>query len=170
MELDIAIDTELRERALEAVRTFLAGHGTPVSRSQIKGLLQVAANEPTLLDRYAGKQKERAQKRELSVREDRRDAFRNEAQFWELIQLLCQGRPPKAAWSLEQMRAGLLPAEYVLAALPPGARLSPEEQSARGRKKTLREEWERRWNRDYYPGFFRHFCAEYLLHLPHDSK
>src|SRR4051794_30018040 len=105
LELDVEIDTDLRDRAVRAVEDFVRDNGTPVSRSQIAGLIQVAANEPDLLGRFAGNQKDRAEKRAADMKEgDRKRALQAEVAFWELVRLLCEGKGAKCSWSLLQAR------------------------------------------------------------------
>jgi hypothetical protein len=170
-ELDIEIDTDLRERAITAVEEFVRDHGTPVSRSQIAGLMQIAANEPRLLAQFAGNQKERAEKRAAGLREgERKVELEAEVAFWERVKLLSEGKGAKCPWSLLQAREAAVPATLKLEKLPPGAALSREDRAKRDQKKRDLEEWERQWNLGHYAGFFRHFCAHYLYRHPPEKR
>ncbi len=170
-ELDIEIDTDLRERAIQAVEDFVHGSGTPVSRSQMSGLLQVASKEPSRLKDFAGKQKERAVARTTGMREgERKAALQNEIDFWVLIKLLCEGKGPKCTWSLEQAQEAALPASLRQEKLPPGTALSKQQRDERERRKGELEAWKREWDREHYTAFFRHFCAHYMYHMPSEER
>lgn len=165
LELDIRIDTTLRDRAIEAVKKFVATHGTPVSRTQIAGLLQIAGNEPGLISRYAGNQKERAENRLEGMKDgDNRTRLENEVDFWKLVVDLCAGKGGQHAWSLAQEYEKQMP-DHLKNLVKP----HPTDKSGReiyNRVMTERNQREKQWNRDHYPGFFRHFCAEYLYRMP----
>jgi hypothetical protein len=162
-EIDVEIDTDLRERAIKAVEDFVGSNDTPVSHTQIAGLMQVAANEPRLLPRFAGKQKERAERRADDLREgEHKKKLVAEAAFWELVKQLCEGKGAKCLWSLLQAREKAVPESLRLEKLPPGTALSRDERDKRDRKKKELEEWERAWDLGHCTGFFRHFCAHYL--------
>jgi hypothetical protein len=165
-ELDVEIDGDLLRRAVESVDGFVNVHRTPVSRSQIAGLLQIACNEPGLLSRYAGNQKERAQKREASVRNERKADFQDEIEFWKLVQGLCEGKGKGHAWSLLQAREAAEPAGLKLEKLAPGTALTKQDQERRKQTEADRRAWARRWDLDHYAAFFRHFCAHYLYRMP----
>jgi hypothetical protein len=170
-ELDVEIDTDLRERAARAVEEFVGANGIPVSRAQLTGLMQVAANEPGLLSRFAGNQKERAQRRATPMKEgDRKAQLLAEAAFWDLVKLLCEGKGARCPWSLVQAREAALPESRRLEKLPPGTALSAGEREKRDRKKKELEEWERAWDLGHYTGFFRHFCAHYLYRMPPEKR
>ncbi len=173
LELDIEIDTELREKALEAIDEFVRAHGTPVLRSQIAGLLQVASNEPGLLSRFAGTQKDRADKRAAGLCDgDRKTELTAEIAFWALVRLLSEGKGAKCPWSLLQAREAALRGrpDLHLPALPAGAALSREERDQRDQKRRELEAWARQWDREHYTGFFRHLCAHYLFHMPREKS
>lgn len=170
-ELDIAIDTELRERALQAVNDFVRDHGTPVARAQMAGLLQVAANEPDLLDSFAGNQKTRAEKRLAGMNEGpRRTALVAEAAFWDLVRQMSKGKGAKVPWSLLQAREAAVPDERKVEKLPPGTALTKEQREQRLQKEKELKEWLLQWDLDRYAGFFRHFCAHYLYHLSFEKS
>lgn len=163
-ELDVLSDTELRDRALEAVDHFAREHGCPVSRAQVAGLRQIAAQEPRQLPPFASKQKQRAEKRYAdSGRKNER--FAHESRFWELVTSVCEGTPPRHAWSLKQTRDAALPARLREEKQAPGARLSKDEQAARKKAKDDREDWLQCWETDHYALFFQHFCAHYLYRM-----
>lgn len=166
-DIDVEIDTVLREKAIHVVDEFVRSHDTPVSRSQIAGLLQVASNEPSLLSRFAGSQKDRAKKRADGLREgDRKEEkMQAEVAYWALVQELSEGKGAKCPWSLLQAREAALQArpDLHLEKLPPGAKLSSEDRKRRDEKQAVLKTWERQWNREHYLGFFRHFCAHYLF-------
>src|SRR4051812_26027934 len=92
-ELDVLIDGAWRQRACHAAEEFIRNHGAHVHRAQIAGLLQIAVNEPRLLAPFAGKQKDRAQKREESVKNpEHRAQLAAEVLFWEYVQNLAEGK------------------------------------------------------------------------------
>lgn len=161
LELDIRLDTNLRDRAIEAVEKFVATHGTPVSRSQIAGLLQIASNEPDLISRYAGNQKERAEKRLMGMKEgDNKTRLENEVDFWKLVVDLCAGKGAQHAWSLLKQCESEIPTELKCSKPHPSA--PSDERDRYQRTKSKQDAWVRQWKCDHCPGFFRHFCAEYL--------
>jgi hypothetical protein len=166
--LDVEIDTVLREKALQAVEAFVCQHGTPVSRTQIAGLMQVASNEPSLLSRFAGSQKNRAEKRAAGPKTE----LTAEIAFWALVQSLGEGKGAKCPWSLLQEREAALQhrPDLHLDKLPPGALLSREDRDRRDQKRRDREAWVRSWDREHYPGFFRHFCAHYVFRMPPEKR
>lgn len=166
LDLDIRIDTDLRDRAVNAVEKFVNLHRTPVSRTQIAGLLQIAGNEPNLLAKFAGNQKERAEKRRDSLKDSdpKRQRFGDEIDFWTLIVGLCAGKGTQHEWSLAKQCESEIPAE--LRCKKPHPSAPREERDSYQRTKSKQDTWVRQWNRDHYPAFFRHFCAEYLCHMP----
>jgi hypothetical protein len=168
--LEIEADTDLRERAVAAVDSFVEKHGCPVARAQIAGLRQVAANEPGELVDFAENQRRRADARMQLARGDRQEHFAAEASFWELVRALCNGTAPKYPWSLTQARDQALPAGLRVEKQPPGARLSKEEHAAIKERKDRRDAWHRRWESGRYAAFFQRFCAHYLYHLARQEK
>jgi hypothetical protein len=165
LEIDIRIDTDLRDRAINTVETFVKEHETPVSRTQIAGLLQIAGNEPELIAKFAGNQKERAEKRLKGMKEgDNRTKLEKEVEFWKLVTSLSVGVGGNIPWSLAQECEKALPANLKNLVKP-----HPTDKSGRetyNRLTVEKRRRERQWNRDCYPGFFRHFCAEYLYRMP----
>jgi hypothetical protein len=159
-DLDVLADTTLRLRALDAAGRFIKEHDHPVSRAQVAGLRQIAANEPHLLPDFANKQKERADKRRLD----------SESAFWALVVALCNGTRPRFDWSLSQERDGAVPAELRLEQLPPGAKLAAADHAARNAKRARLREWLDRWTAACYPAFFQHFCAEYVSQMPPEDR
>jgi hypothetical protein len=164
---DVEIDTNLRQRAIDAVESFVRDKGTPVTRAQIAGLMQIAVNEPHVLGDFAGKQKERARKRADDLKEGGlKDLLEAQIDFWERVKLLSEGKGAKCPWSLLQAREAAIPEERKLEMLPPGTALSPTQREERERKKRELEAWKHEWDVAHYGGFFRHFCAHYLYRLP----
>lgn len=164
LELDIRLDTDLRDRAIVAVEKFVSTHGTPVSRSQIAGLLQIASNEPDLISKYAGNQKERAEKRLIGMKEGvNKTRLENEVDFWKLVVDLCAGKGAQHAWSLVKQCESEIPTE--LQSKKPHPSAPRDERDSYQRTKSKQDAWVRQWNRNHYPGFFRHFCAEYLYRI-----
>jgi hypothetical protein len=138
-ELDVLGDTTLYDAAVRAAVEIIADKGHPVTRAQIAGLRQIAANEPKELITFAEHQRTRAAKRHND----------SEAAFWERVKILCGEKAPKNGWCLGQLRNSEIPAEL--------------DQQAR---KKQREEWDR----EYFPVFFQHFCAEYLHKMPPEKE
>lgn len=73
----------------------------------------MAMKEPRHVGDFAEHQCQRAKAKRESVgrNEERRRESEAEIAFWELVQKLCDGKPPKMPWSLIQMRDQALPAE-----------------------------------------------------------
>jgi hypothetical protein len=175
LEVHIAADTELGERAIQAVELYVRQHADssyrtpddwPVHRSQIMGLRQIALNEPLQVSSFAEKQRQKAEARlETMTNEKKRQELESEIAFWELIKNLCEGKPPKVPWSLSQAREQALPAELQEEKQPSGAKLTKEQQEARKQQREERERWLRQWALDHYPAFFQRFCAHYLYTL-----
>jgi hypothetical protein len=170
LDLDICIDTELRDRAVKAAEEFTATKGYPVSRTQIAGLLQIAGNEPHLISKFAGNQKERAQKRLTGMRDNDPKAgrFGDEIDFWTLVVDLCAGKGAQRDWSLARQCESEIPAEMQCKKPHPSA--PREERDNYQRTKLNQEAWVRQWNRDHYPAYFRHFCAQYLYRMPPEKR
>ena len=177
LNLDVVIDTDLRERAISAVEKYIADYqpyrdprDPVVSRSQVTGLMQIALNEPGKLGQFAGKQKQRAEDRAEGRGEgDQKKKLLDQAAFWELVRTLCEGLGARCLWSLLQAKKAAIPLALILEKLPPGTALSSEDRAKRERKKGELEAWEREWDHDYVPGFFRHFCADYMHKMPHQN-
>jgi hypothetical protein len=175
LEIDIAADTELGQRAIKAVDSYVRDNVSdsfqkaedwPISRAQITGLRQIAVREPTKVGEFAEHQRKKAQaKLENTKQEERRSELKAEIAFWELVRGLCDGKPPKFSWSLTQARDQALPAELHDEKQPPGAQLTKEQQAARKEKRERRERWQRQWERDHYAAFFQRFCIHYLYEM-----
>jgi hypothetical protein len=175
LEIDIAADTELGQRAIEAVQQYIRHNGEasyqgadewPIARSQISGLRQIALNEPRQVAAFAEHQRQKAEaKHKTTTKEERRSELEAEIAFWDLIKQLCDGKPPKVPWSLTQARDAALPAELQEEKQPPGAKLTKEQQEARKQKREARERWLRQWESEHYPVFFQRFCAHYLYEM-----
>jgi hypothetical protein len=167
LDVNIAVDTELGKHAIDAVADYVNEHAQssyrssddwPIARSQISGLLQIAMREPEKLKDFAEKQEQKAKARREATREERQRKLDAEIEFWELIKNLCDGKPPKIRWSLAHVRENEVPAELQDDELPPGAKLTKEQQAARKEKGERRKQWLRQWNRDYFPAFFQRFA------------
>jgi hypothetical protein len=167
-ELDLLSDTEFRARAIEFLDAFARQHapnGCPVKRAQITGLRQIAFNEPAKVKEFAEHQRTRAAARLETInpkKEEQRQRWKDQVDFWQFIERLCDGRPPKHSWSLAQEMEKHRPEECKLAPPAAGARLSREEQESRNAVKQREREWSARWMADYYPAFFQRLCAHYL--------
>ena len=180
LDIDIAADTELGQRAIEAVDRYLRENGVgpfreekdcPISRSQIAGLRQIAQNEPAKVREFAEQQRKKAKaKLDTTTNEERQRELKAEIAFWELVRGLCEGKPPKFSWSLTQARDQALPAELQDEKQPPGAHLTKEQQAARKHKREQRERWQRQWELDHYAAFFQRFCVHYLYELYEMSR
>lgn len=175
LDVDIAADTELGQRAIEAVDEYVRKHAAgpfqeekdwPIARAQIAGLRQIAVNEPAKVAEFAEHQRMKAQaKLENTKKEERQRALEATIAFWELVKRLCDGKPPKFSWSLTQARDQALPADLRDEKQPPGAQLTKEQQAARKAKRERRERWQRQWSLDYYAAFFQRFCIHYLYEM-----
>ncbi len=175
LEIDIAADTELGQRAIEAVDRYIRDNASgpfqkaedwPISRAQIAGLRQIAVNEPAMVGEFANHQRTKVQaKLDTTTNEKRRQELEAEIAFWELVRELCDGKPPKFSWSLTQARDQALPAELREEKQPPGTQMTKEQQAARKNKRERRERWQRQWDLDHYPAFFQRFCIHYLYEM-----
>lgn len=175
LEVCIAADTDLGQRAIEAVENYVRQHAEqsyhgeedwPIARSQIAGLRQIAANEPSKVAEFAEKQRSRAEKRlEGGTNEQRQLKLEAEIAFWELVKTCCDGKPPKVQWSLNQERDRAIPAELQDEKQPSGAQLTKEQQAARKERRQRREAWQKQWERDHYAAFFQRFCIHYFYEM-----
>ena len=160
-ELDIEIETTLREQAIAALEAYFREVGPgPVTRSQIHGLLHIAVNEPGKVADFAGGQKTKAEKRGREA----------EGKFWDVVSSVCKGsKSPLRGhhWSLKGLRDASLPTALNE---PAAAGTSREEQEANRRRKRDRVLWDERWQRDHVGPFFRHFAAHYLYRLPPGTR
>lgn len=179
-DLDIRIDTELRDRAVRAAEEFTRTNGHPVRRTQIAGLMQIASNQPDKISKFAGNHKQRADKRllELEERARRRELsekdlasqarLASEVEFWKLVTHLSAGAGGNIPWSLAQECEKEMPAHLKNLVKP-----HPSDKSGRetyNRLTAERRSREQQWYRDHYPGFFRHFCAEYCYRMPPEKE
>jgi len=172
LDVHIAADTELGERALEAAEQYVKKYAEssyrssddwPIARSQISGLRQIVLREPEQLKGFANHQRQKAEARlAATTNEKRQDELQAEIAFWVLIENLCDGKPPRIPWSLAQAREQAVPAELQEEKLPAGAQLTKDQQAVRKEKQERRKRWVQEWNREYFPAFFRRFCAHYL--------
>ncbi len=180
LEIDIAVDTDLSQRAIEAVQQYVRQRAEesyrspddwPIRRSQISGLCQITMKEPRRVGEFAERQRKKAAaKLETITKEERRAELEAEIAFWEQVKGLCDGRPPRFTWSLAQARDQALPAELQEEKQPPGARLTKEQKEARKQKREKRERWQRQWESDHYAVFFQRFCAHYLYEMSKRTK
>jgi hypothetical protein len=172
LDIDIAADTDLGQRALHAAERYVTDNvppslskeeDWPIARAQIKGLRQIATNEPAKVREFAEHQRAKVDAKLATVQKDeRRQELAAKIAFWELVIGLCEGKPPKFDWSLMQACSQTQPAELTDEKNPPDARPTREQQAARKEKKERRDRWEQQWKRDHYPAFFDRFCAHYL--------
>ena len=88
LEIDVAVDTELGQRAIEQMRAYLQKYPPeeyrkedkhltekdwPVSRAQVNGLRQVAGNEPPKIKDFADKQAEKDKRTLLEIEKGLKD-------------------------------------------------------------------------------------------------
>jgi hypothetical protein len=180
LDIDIAADVELGQRAIEAVDRYVREHAVgpfreekdwPISRGQIAGLRQIAVNEPAKVGEFAEHQRTKVQaKLDTTANEERQRELKAEIAFWELTRGLCEGKPPKFSWSLTQARDQALPADLHDEKQPPGSQLTKEQQAARKEKRERRERWQRQWEQDHYAAFFQRFCIHYLYEMSKRTK
>ena len=147
---------------------FVRGHGCPVKRAQIAGLLQIVANEPGRLADFAASQRGRAEKRAASTtRFERKAEHENEVEFWKLIHELCSADAKKRPWSLKQARDAVpLPADCVPMTFPPGAKVTKEQDAERKDRRGASRRGRGSGTATTTAAFFRHFCADYLYRMP----
>lgn len=174
-DIDIAADTDLGQRAIEAMEGYLKSNAAQsyrraedwlIARSQIAGLRQIAANEPTKLGEFVEHQRAKAVARlEKTKQEERRKDLEAQIAFWELVRGLCEGKGQKFPWSLTQARDQALPASLHDDKYAPGAQLTREQQAARKEKGERRKRWQQDWELANYSAFFQRFCIHYLYEM-----
>jgi hypothetical protein len=176
LDLDIAADTELGQRAMEAAERYVKDNVQGplrkeddwlIARAQIRGLRQIAVNEPAKVGEFSEHQRSKVAAKLANTQKDElKRKLEAEIAFWELVRGLCEGRPPnKFPWSLTRLRNQAVPAELQDDKYPPGAQLTKEQQAARKEKKEKREHWEREWEQGHYAAFFQRFCSQYLYEM-----
>ncbi len=141
-ELDLLIDGELRQRAIEAVEGYVRQYPEcEVRPAQVAGLRQLAQLEPRRVSDFAAHQRDRAQARMKTSRSERHP---REAAFWELVHRLCNsGSTKDLPWTLQTACTAAV------------QQASPATDKER---KALRESW----IDQHYPPFFQAFCIHYL--------
>ncbi len=173
LERDITIDARLTEMAREAVAHYIRTQDPTrgcesekwaVKPSQIKGLRQVACTQPERLGDFVGKQLEKARARTEDRETKPSDKDQQVIAFWTLI-LEALRDPPQHTWAISQVRSEAMPDHLRQKDPPKGAKLSREQQEARRIQKQERERWERQWNAEHIPPYFRSFCIEYLYQM-----
>src|SRR5262245_31214042 len=132
-DFNIRADTELGQRALEAVEKYLKEHvhgpfsrekDWPIARAQIAGLRQIASNEPGKIGEFAEHQRSKVADRLENTRgEEQRRQLQAAIAFWELVRGLAEGKAPRFEWSLVQDCTQALPPHLADEKLPPGAQL-----------------------------------------------
>lgn len=162
IDLNVLIDTEVHEKAVNLARQFVEQHvqssstdesDWPVKRSQVNGLRSLATKEPKKLADFAKHQKEKAKKnKELAE------------VFWNLV-IQIVSRPSGNRWSLMSIREGCMPPEF--RAEPPSGKEQggPNEVQKRKEREQLRKLWEQQFDQEVIPAFFRTFCIEYLYQM-----
>jgi hypothetical protein len=175
LDTNIAADTELGQRAIDAVEQYVKANvltplakedNWPIARAQIAGLRQIAANEPAKVGDFTEHQRSKAAARLETVQnEARRQELEAEIAFWELVRGLCEGKPPRFLWSLAQACTQAVPPALTDEKLSPGAKPAKDQQAARKQRKDQRDRWEKEWKLDHYAAFFQRFCAHYLYEM-----
>lgn len=175
LDIDIAADTELGQRAINAANKYVKDNAAEsyqredrwlIARSQITGLRQIAVNEPSQIGRFADHQRKKDEAKLANTRqEERQRELQAKIDFWKLVKELCDGRAPKSAWSLTQERDQALPNDLEDEKLPSGAQLTKEQQAERKEKRERWERWNRRLEQDHYAAFFQRFCIHYLYEM-----
>ncbi len=179
-DVALVVDGELGRRAIQAVDEYLKEYGDteyraerdwPISRSQIAGLRQIAATEPSKVASFASHQQKKVEKRlEQTRREERQRELEAQIAFWKMVKGLCEGKPPRAPWSLAQECDQAMPPELREELSSPDAKPSAQERTARKQTRRLREHWQDAWRREIYPAFFGRFCVHYLYALSKRTK
>lgn len=174
--VDVNIDTWLADKARTAVDYYIK-NALPerlpdpdkwaVKASQIKGLQQIARQQPERLKDFAEKQLDKATKRAQQGSDEARAREEQVMAFWKLVLELVAGRAAGFGWSLEAARSAAMPQH--LRQVPQGKAATREEQEARRMQKEERERWEQMWNAAHVPAFFRMFCIHYLYRM-YNSK
>lgn len=178
LSTDITIDSQLVQMAREAVAQYIQTRdpqrGPPATKwavkpSQIKGLRQVADNQPGHLLHFVEKQLEKATSRIRDPEKNPSQKDEDVVAFWTLIQQILQDSS-KQPWALAPLRQQAMPAHLQAAQVPKGAKLSREEQEARQRQKEERSRWEAQWNTAHIPHYFRSFCIDYLYRMYKEER
>ena len=165
--VDQLSDTVYRDKAIEIVDGFVAEHGeygTPVDRSQIHGLRQIAIQQPGVIKSFADHQRGRVEKKLETAGQKSRPKLETQAAFWKLIADLCE--PRKLPWSPATEAESQIPAELRSENIPAKVKgMTPEDRGRRNRLAKEQREWLERWNTDHVPAFFQRFCTHYLYQL-----
>ncbi|MDW8078427.1 MAG: hypothetical protein RMJ16_06015 [Thermoguttaceae bacterium] len=161
---DVLNDLEIHDEAVKAAQSFVEEHlhqmefakdsEWPIKRAQLNGLRELAEKEPSKIADFARHQKEKSAK---SQDKDCAEAF------WDCVEKLLQGR--QRDWSLAKAREEARPKDWVNVAK--AGKLTPEEERARRQKN---EQWDKEWNREVVPAFFRTFCIEIIYQLQKRTK
>jgi hypothetical protein len=163
-------DTTFSVQAAAAVDGFMHTNGCPVKRSQISGLRQIATNQPSRVKDFAEHQRRRAERRMQNASRHAQDKIQKEVDFWKLIANLCDGRPPRCSWSLQQEAEAALPEHLKVAPTVPGGKLTKEEQAQRAATKKQQHDWLVSCKDQYHRAFFQRFSAHYLYRLGQSAE
>lgn len=165
--VDQLSDTIYREKAIEIVDRFIAeygDHGTPVDRSQIYGLRQIAVQQPGVIKSFADHQRERVEKKLETAGQRSRPKLEAQQGLWKLIADLCETN--KLPWSPATEAESQMPVELQERNIVAKADCKSNEDRSR-RKQLLKQqkEWLQHWNAQHVPAFFQRFCTHYLYQL-----
>ena len=163
--LDLLSDTVYREQACGQLDRFLRKWGElPVQKTQIYGLRQIARQQPRQTGKFAGHQRERAERKLEMKNDDHR--LEAEIEFWKLVAALCGDST--TGWSVTAEGMSCLPDELREEAVPsrrPG--MSPQERRRRKELKQGRSNWLGLWTDAHVPAFFERFCTHALYRSEH---
>lgn len=157
-------DTTYRDKAIELVNVYVAENTTPVTRSQIHGLRQIAIQQHGAIKSFADHQRERIEKKLETAGANARPKLESQAAFWKLVADLCD--PNKLPWSPASEADARMPSHLRESNIP--AKTDCKTNDERGQRKKLKAEqkqWLEAWNADHVPAFFQRFCAHYLYYL-----
>jgi len=170
--VDQLSDTVYRDKAIEILAEFVAEyaeHGTPVDRSQIHGLRQIAIQQPGVIKKFADHQRERVEKKLETAGPKSRPKLETQAAFWKLIADLCE--PKKLPWSPAKQAESQMPAELQEQNIPAKADCKTnDDRSRRKQLKAQQKQWLEQWNTEHVPAFFQRFCTHYLYQLGKREK
>jgi|YNPMSStandDraft_1061717.scaffolds.fasta_scaffold111253_2 hypothetical protein len=164
MDIECLLDDLIVQEAVRLAEEFIQSYPEfqsekdrewPISRSQLSGLVHIARNEPEKLVEFAEHQAEKAVRSgSARGRFGTTEPDNPKERFWKLIKEIVQGDTKGKRWSLEKVRRECIPSNLLLE--------SAETPQAKKEREVKLREWEKQWNREVFPVFFRTFVSHLL--------
>ncbi len=136
-EFNVAIDTELGEKAIEIINEFLKSESADISRTQISGLLQIARSEPIRVYAFI--------ENKIKKLENKGENQTSIAKFWTMLKLICSNNNNPNEWTLFQYYQ----------------KTNTDKQHQAPDQVKLKNNYTE-WIKLCYPLFFQRLCAHYL--------